>query len=513
VQAIVKTVSFIGISTTEIEVQVQVLNGLPAFTIVGLPDKTVAESRERIRAALFSMGISLPAKRITVNLAPADVQKEGSHYDLPIALALLVAIEVIHQEDIAETLAVGELSLNGSVAKVPGILPAAICARSFKRTLICPEECAQEAVWAGENHILAPANLMSLINHFKGEQLLPIVKRQHSEKTVKQTDFGCFSDIRGQMLAKRALEVAAAGAHNMLMLGPPGVGKSLLASRTPSILPPITPEEALEITMIHSLAGQMTKVGLITERPYRAPHHSASLAALVGGGTNAKPGEISLAHRGVLFLDELPEFSRQTLESLRQPLEIGKITIARASNHVTYPAKIQLIAAMNPCRCGYLGVPEKECGLAPKCGRDYLRKISGPLLDRIDIFIDVPDVKLSDFVLSHENIEKSSKVRERVMLAREIQLQRYKDLPIMTNSEANGHELEHYLTDSAKEILYKCVDKAKISARGYYRIVKLARTLADTKGEGSILDEHVSEALGYRRLQIGVGDGKKYPTG
>jgi magnesium chelatase family protein len=321
VQANVKTVSFVGISAIEIEVQIQLLNGLPTFTIVGLPDKTVAESRERIRACLFSLGISLPAKRITVNLAPADVQKEGSHYDLPIALALLTAMDIIQQEDVANVLALGELSLNGAVAKVPGVLPAAVCAKSQNRTLICPEECAQEAIWAGENSILAPKSLLSLVNHFKGEQILPKVTALYVEQAIKPTNFGCFSDIKGQIMAKRAVEIAAAGAHNMLMLGPPGVGKSLLASRIPSILPPITSEEALEITMIHSLAEQMTEVGLITERPYRAPHHSASLAALVGGGSYAKPGEISLAHRGILFLDELPEFSRQALESLRQPLE------------------------------------------------------------------------------------------------------------------------------------------------------------------------------------------------
>ena len=296
------------------------------------------------------------------------------------------------------------------------------------------------------------------------------------------------------------MEIAAAGAHNMLIFGPPGVGKSLLASRIPSILPPITSEEALEITMIHSLAGQMTDVGLITERPYRAPHHSASLVALVGGGSNAKPGEISLAHRGILFLDELPEFSRQALESLRQPLETGKITIARASNHVTYPARIQLIAAMNPCRCGYLGVESKECNLAPKCGKDYLRRISGPLLYRIDIFIDVPDVKISDFVQNRDEIEKSSIIRNRVIKAREIQLDRYGKSSIMNNAEANGHELEHYLADSAKEILYKCIDKSKISARGYYRIVKLARTLADMEEADSIEVSHISEALSYRKI-------------
>lgn len=498
--ASVKTVSFLGISTIEIDVQLQMLNGLPSFTIVGLPDKTVAESRERIRACLFSMGISLPAKRITVNLAPADVQKEGSHYDLPIALALLVAMDIVPHEEVANSIAIGELSLDGAVAKVLGVLPAAIFAKSCGKTLICPKSCAQEAAWAGDNVILAPGNLLELINHFNGTQLLPKVSVKNNEYTVHPAKYGCLSDIKGQIVAKRALEVAAAGSHNMLMLGPPGVGKSFLASRIPSILPPITPEEALEVTMIHSLAGQVNEVGLVIDRPYRAPHHSASLPALVGGGASAKPGEISLAHRGVLFLDELPEFSRTTLEALRQPLETGDITISRANSHVTYPARIQLIAAMNPCRCGYLGNVQKECSRAPRCGEEYLRKISGPLLDRIDIFIDVPDVKVSDFSQSKDEIEPSSKVRERVIQARDMQAERYKDKRFSTNAEADGHELECYLTNEAKEILYKCVDKAKISARGYYRIVKLARTLSDLEGNDSIDKNHVSEALSYRRI-------------
>jgi magnesium chelatase family protein len=500
VNANIKTVSFLGINTIEIDVQIQMLSGLPAFTVVGLPDKTVAESRERIRACLYSMGIALPSKRITVNLAPADVQKEGSHYDLPIALALLTSMEVISQEEVDNAIAVGELSLNGSVARVPGVLPAAIWARSRGKILICPEGQAQEAIWAGDNRILAPPNLLSLINHFKGTQILPSVVLENSEHTLKPSNVGCFSDIKGQMTAKRALEIAAAGNHNVLMLGPPGVGKSILAARIPGIMPPITSEEALEVTMIHSLAGLMSNVGLITERPYRAPHHSASLVALVGGGVNAKPGEISLAHRGVLFLDELPEFSRAALESLRQPLETGNITIARANSHVTYPARIQLIAAMNPCRCGYLGNAEKECNLAPKCGKDYLRKISGPLLDRMDLFVDVPDVKAADFTQNREDIEKSSSIRMRVMAAREIQRDRYKNLFFCTNAEADGHELESNLTDGAKEILHRCIDRAKISARGYYRVIKLARTLADLVKSGPIEREHVTEAMSYRRI-------------
>lgn len=499
-QANVKTVAFVGISAIEIDVQIQIINGLPAFTIVGLPDKAVAESRERIRASLFSMGISLPSKRITVNLAPADVQKEGSHYDLPIALALLSAMDVIPQEDINNVIALGEMSLDGSIARVPGVLPAAIFAKSQGKTLICPEECAREAVWIGGDTILAPKTLLSLLNHFKGTQILPKITLKKLDPTRKISSKGCFSDIKGQLVAKRAMEIAASGAHNVLMLGPPGVGKSLIASRVPTILPPFTPEEALEVTMIHSLAGEVNETGVISERPYRSPHHSASLVALVGGGVNAKPGEISLAHRGVLFLDELPEFSRAALESLRQPLETGVISIARANRHITYPARIQLIAAMNPCRCGYLGVAGKECNLAPKCGKDYLRKISGPLLDRIDIFIDVPDVKLEDFIQSKGNIETSEVIRKRVIEAREIQLNRYKNRAEKTNAEMDGHELEHYLTEDAKQLLYQCIDKAKISARGYYRIIKLSRTLADMSKSGSINKDHIAEALGYRRI-------------
>lgn len=496
--ASVKTVAFFGISTVEVEVQVQVLNGMPSFNIVGLPDKAVAESRERIRASLFSLGIALPAKRITVNLAPADVQKEGSHYDLPIALALLIAMEIISQEDVSNAIAVGELSLTGGISKVLGVLPAAVFAKRNNKTFICPEASAQEAIWAGENLILAPKSLLDLINHFKGQQFLPKVILEKSSVDGNTKSSGCLSDIKGQLMAKRALEVAAAGSHNLLMLGSPGVGKSMLASRIPSILPPMSSEEALEVTIIHSLAGQMNGKSLILNRPYRAPHHSASLPAMVGGGSSAKPGEISLAHNGVLFLDELPEFPRAVLESLRQPLETGDVTIARVNSHVNYPAKIQLIAAMNPCRCGYMGVEGKECSRVPKCGQEYLRKISGPLLDRIDMYIDVPEVKIGDYYQDKSQLETSEVVRARVIDARRIQQERYKSNK--TNSEAKGTELEKYLAETARQVLYSFVDRAKISARGFYRVIKLARTLADLSLNDSIEENHIAEALSYRRI-------------
>ncbi len=495
----VRTISFFGVSVEEVDVQVQILNGLPSFTIVGLPDKAVAESRERIRASLFSMGISFPPKRITVNLAPADVQKEGSHYDLPIALALLSAMGFISQEDISNVIAMGELSLTGDIARVLGVLPASVYAKNNNRVFICPEVSSQEAVWVNDGLVLAPKNLISLVNHFKGVQFLPKpVPDKSKVKDLTVSTCGCFSEIKGQFVAKRAMEVAAVGGHNLLMLGPPGVGKSMMASRIVGILPPMTAEEALEVTTIHSLAGKMNENGLILRRPFRSPHHSASLAAIVGGGNNARPGEISLAHNGILFFDELPEFSRSVLESLRQPLESGEITIARANNHVTYPAKIQLISAMNPCRCGYLGVAGKECSRAPKCGNEYLRKISGPLLDRIDIYIDVPEVKIQDFLQDKSQLESSDAIRQRVIQAREIQYRRYGRSK--TNSAIEGTELEKYLSDRGRNLLYSFVDKSKISARGFYRVIKLARTLADISAEDSISENHIAEALEYRRI-------------
>ncbi len=341
----INTVAFAGIDVLPIQVQVAISGGLPTFTIVGLPDKAVGESRERVRAALNAIGLALPAKRITVNLAPADVQKEGSHFDLPIALGLLVAMGVVPMEDMAHFTALGELGLDGSIAAVAGVLPAAIAANAQSHGLICPGTQGGEAAWAGGAEVLAPRSLLELINHFKGASVLPPPKPAEPKADMTFLDL---KDIKGQETAKRALEIAAAGGHNLLMVGPPGAGKSMLASRLPGLLPPLSAAEALEVSMIHSVAGQLAGGTIVRQRPFRDPHHSASTPALVGGGLRVRPGEISLAHRGVLFLDELPEFSRQALEALRQPLESGRVVVARANTHVNYPARFQLVAAMNP---------------------------------------------------------------------------------------------------------------------------------------------------------------------
>ena len=500
--AMINTIAFQGVDVRPVDVQVQISNGLPAFTIVGLPDKAVAESKERVRAALHALGIALPPKRLTVNLAPADVNKEGSHYDLPIALGLLAAMEVLPKEELSAYVVLGELSLDASIRSVTGVLPAAIHAAGNDNSLICPFECGGEAAWAGDElEILAPQNLLQLINHIKGNQMM-------ARPTGKIVDHGIkhkmdLADVKGQETAKRALEVAAAGAHNMLMIGPPGSGKSMLASCLPSILPPLSPKEALEVSMIHSLSGALKEDGLMKTRPFRDPHHSASLPALVGGGHKVKPGEVSLAHHGVLFLDELPEFSRATLEALRQPLETGETLIARANHHATYPARFQFVAAMNPCRCGYLGEPDRECTKAPRCASDYQAKISGPMLDRIDIQVDVPAVSIAD--LSKTNAESSDIVAARIMAAREIQTERFKAHDVSVNAHANGELLEEQmvLEASAKELMTKAAEKMRLSARGYYRLIRVARTIADLEGQmGDIKEHHVGEALSYRKTAL-----------
>lgn len=500
----INTIAFQGVDVQPVDVQVQISSGLPAFTIVGLPDKAVAESKERVRAALHALGIALPPKRLTVNLAPADVNKEGSHYDLPIALGLLAAMEVIPKTEMEDYVVLGELALDAGIRPVTGVLPAAIHAASNDNSLICPSGCGGEAAWAGEQlQILAPQNLLQLINHIKGTQMLA-----RPEGTVANDDkmkVPDLADIKGQETAKRALEVAAAGGHNMLMIGPPGSGKSMLASCLPGILPPLNPREALDVSMIHSLSGTLSEGGLMRRRPFRDPHHSASLPALIGGGHKVKPGEISLAHHGVLFLDELPEFSRATLEALRQPLETGQTLVARANNHVTYPARFQLIAAMNPCRCGYLGDPDSECTKAPKCGLDYQAKLSGPLLDRIDIQVEVPAVSVSD--LEKSGGERSADVAARVQQARDMQAARYRDQAgdILVNAQADGEVLEAMmpLSPAAKELLNKAAGRMKLSARAYYRLIRVCRTIADLAGhEGEISDNHVAESLSYRKISL-----------
>lgn len=499
----VSTVAFEGTEVLDIDVQVQMSNGVPKFNLVGLPDKAVAESRERVRAALFALGLSLPAKHIAVNLAPADVVKEGSHFDLPIALGVLAAMGVLPKEEMARYTALGELALDGAITPVAGVLPAAVNALAGGRGIICPAKNGGEAVWAGEVDVLAAPSLLSVINHFKGMQILG---RPEARVQSDEGGYADLRDIKGQETAKRALEVAAAGGHNLLMIGPPGSGKSMLASRLPGILPPLSPEEALDVSMIHSLAGLLDEGKLLRRRPFRDPHHSASLPSLIGGGMRAKPGEISLAHNGVLFLDELPEFQRATLEALRQPLETGRAVVSRANHHVTYPARVQLIAAMNPCRCGYLDDPSRTCGRAPQCATDYQSRISGPLFDRIDCHVDVPAVSAADLSLPPPR-EDSAAVAARVAAAREVQAARYKAEggKIRTNAEADGDLLERVAAPdpAGRDLLTRAAERMKLSARGYHRVLRVARTLADLAGLDGVGKIHIAEALSYRRMNLG----------
>lgn len=497
----IHTVAFRGIEVAPVDVQVQLSGGLPAFTLVGLPDKAVAESKERVRAALSAIGLALPPKRITVNLAPADILKEGSHFDLPIALGLLVAMELIAQDDIQGYVALGELGLDGSLAVVSGILAAARFGAERDLGLICPQAQGGEAAWASPPSVLAPAHLLDLIGHFKGETALPAPQPLVAQADPSQRDF---AQIKGQTSAKRVMEIAAAGGHNVLMIGPPGAGKSMLAAALPSILPPLEPSEALEVSTIHSIAGQLDDGRLLHQRPYRDPHHSASLPALTGGGLRAKPGEISLAHRGVLFLDELPEFDRRTLEALRQPLETGSVSLARANAHVTYPARFQLIAAMNPCRCGYLNDPEQACNKAPHCGADYQNRLSGPLLDRIDLIIEMTNLSPLELAREPEG-ENSATLRQRIETARARQAARLTDLQapedLRTNAELSGAWLERAapLDDAGMALMEQAVEQLRLSARGFYRVIKVARTIADLEGSAAIQTAHLSEALQYRR--------------
>jgi magnesium chelatase family protein len=499
----VATVAFEGIEARAVDVQVQVAPGLPKFHVVGLPDKAVSEARERVRAALVASGLALPARRITVNLAPADLPKEGSHY-LPIALGPMAAIGAIPSDALSGFTVLGELGLDGSLSAVAGVLPAAIGANARGEGLICPAACGPEAAWASpEMEIIAAASLIQLANHFRGTQVLSRPQPKIREVESPLVDL---KDIKGQESGKRALEVAAAGGHNLLMVGPPGAGKSMLAARLPTILPPLTPAELLEVSMVASVAGEIEGGALIDRRPFRSPHHSASMPALVGGGLRARPGEISLAHHGVLFLDELPEFAPQALDSLRQPLETGEVAIARANHRVTYPARFMLVAAMNPCRCGHASEPGFACKRGPnvRCAADYQGRLSGPLIDRIDLTIEVPAVTAADLILPPP-AEGSREVAERVARARATQAARYAaiGLPhIRTNAAAQGPVLEEVarLDAAGLALLRDASDAMRLSARGYHRVLRVARTLADLDGAEKMSRVHLAEALSYRAL-------------
>jgi len=484
--------AFAGIDAVPVEVQVQLSNGVPAFLVVGLPDKAVGEARERVRAALSAMGLALPPRRILVNLAPADLQKEGSHFDLPIALGVLAVMDVLPRDELAGYAALGELALDGTLNPVAGVLPAAMGASVRDLGLICPAPQGGEAAWAGRIDILAATELLAIINHFRGVQVMTPPDPAGIAVAPRDPDL---ADVKGMETARRALEIAAAGAHNLLLLGQPGSGKSMLAARLPGLLPDLSPAEALEVSMIHSVAGLLEGGRLLMRPPFREPHHSASQAALAGGGQRARPGEVSLAHRGVLFLDELPEFPKQTLESLRQPMEAGRTTVSRAAAHITYPARFQLIAAMNPCRCGYLGDAARECGRAPRCAEDYQQRLSGPLLDRIDMTVPVQPVSPAELTRAPPG-EPSAAVAARVARARAAQRARYGETGPASNAEADPREIR--LLSEAQALAGQAMERLRLSPRGYTRVLRVARTIADLAGAEIVARPHVAEALAYR---------------
>jgi magnesium chelatase family protein len=448
------------------------------------------------------MGLGFPTKRVVVNMAPADIPKVGSHYDLPIALSILGAIGAIDPESMENTIAIGELGLDGNLCHISGAICAAMLANELNYSLICPKSCESEAVWSGNESVIAAPSITSLINHLTGSSQLP--PPQASRKSVDMSYGIDIADIRGQTLAKRAVEIAASGGHNVLMIGPPGSGKSMIASRMKTILPELTSFESLETTCIYSIAGMLPPDGLICLPPFREPHHSASIASIVGGGANAKPGEISLAHNGILFLDELPEFQRQVIDSLRQPLETNCITISRAREHVTYPANIQLVSAMNPCKCGFFGEGQKQCSSAPRCATEYRSRISGPILDRFDIIIYVNRIKISE-MFETEQKTYSCDIRKNVISARNIQIKRA-DLQKITGPKLNGKACGEHLEsitklDTDTRIFFqKAVEHSQLSARGCHKLLRVARTIADMELSSFIQKTHIAEAIQYRLI-------------
>lgn len=491
------TVAFDGVDARPVEVQCAATLGIPSFSIVGLPDKAVSEARERVKAALSALQIALPSKRIVVNLSPADLPKEGSHFDLPIALAVLATIGMLDPVEIEPIMSLGELSLQGGLTAVAGVLPAAVAAGAEDRTLICPQACGAEAAWVDSARVFAPASLGDLIAHLTGQKPLEIARPR---KISDQRTMPCLSEVRGQERAKRALEIAAAGRHHLMMIGPPGAGKSMLAARLPGLMPQMSPVEALETSMIRSLCGAVDAGGLSLDRPFCDPHHTASSAAIIGGGRRALPGQISLAHNGVLFLDELPEFSRHVLDTLRQPVETGEVTVARANAHVRYPCRFLLVAAANPCRCGYLADPERACARAPICGQDYMAKVSGPLMDRFDLRIEVPAVRFADLDTAPTGAP-SAQIAAKIAAARAIQAERYSAAPgVFVNADAHGDILTSaaQMDDDARTLLRRGAERFNLTARGYHRVIRVARTIADLADSPEIKRKHVAEALGYR---------------
>ncbi len=495
--AIAYTVAFDGVEARLVEVQCSVTPGLPGFGIVGLPDKSVSEARERVKAAFGALSIAMPSRRVTVNLSPADLPKEGSHFDLPIALAVLAALEVVPAEALEQVVTLGELALDGRLSPVAGALPAAMAAAEEGRALMVPKACGPEAAWVGTVPVLAPRNLREAVDHLTDRA--PLARAAPGE-VAPVTHAKDLSEVRGQERARRVIEIAAAGRHHLLMIGAPGASKSMLATRLPGILPPLTPAEALETSVIQSVAGMLAGGGISRSAPFCQPHHTASMAAMVGGGRNARPGQASLAHNGVLFLDELPEFERRVIDALREPIETGEIHVSRANAHIRYPARFLLVAAANPCRCGEAADAGQPCPRAPRCQSDYLGRISGPMMDRFDLRIDMPQVSYEELGLPPTG-ESSATVAERVAAARALQAQRFAGHPqARVNADAAGRLLEEIapLDSDCRALLALAAEKLGLTPRGYHRILRAARTIADLDASENIRQPHLGEALSYR---------------